>query len=390
MAGMMGGANHLGMGERPSESHNWVPGLGWVFMPSFAEGESMAEQSASRTGDPSAAWNPLVSGQSVADAAATGVTSYGVAQGSSVPSADAAKIRARQASHDWYTGGMDYYDGPVDNGHEWRAGAEQWLLDRNGKPTISPWINTFDHDAENTFNRMREDSYNPFLGSEGRWVGDEQAGIGPMDGYRDDSIAGWFKQQFAGEDMIKHRADALRELNQWNNQVRNDMGGWDDGAGRGINKATEVMTEEYFNQMGLGDKFGLTWQGAAQNNPSSNGDAVDSTGMMSSSWIDVMKDGVSAFNDRWNANNRGRGMMTGITGGPRPNNNPLESKGFPPKPPGMSDEAYLAVCTFGSENGKNLTGGPMPFSDFPIEGMFKQDGPDRCLVYSKLMEQLGA
>ena len=307
-----------------------------------------------------------------------------------IPSDQAKAIRERQTSHDWYTSGMDLYDGDFADA----VMMQEYANRVRGHKGSRPGINTFDHDREGAFNAVREANYNPFIGNEGAWVtpnGNDLRGSinGTADGYRDDSIAGWFKQQFAGEDMIKHRADALRELGQWNNQVRNDMGGWDDGAGRGINKATEVMTEEYFNQMGLGDKFGLTWQGAAQNNPSSNGDAVDGTGMMSSSWIDVMRDGVSAFNDSWNANNRGRGMMTGITGGPRPNNNPPGSEGFPPKPPGMSDEAYLAICTLGAENGKNVTGGPMPFSNFPIEGMFKQDGPDRSLVYSKLMEKLG-
>jgi hypothetical protein len=262
---MMGGANHLGMGERPSESHHWIPGMGWVFMPSFAEGESMAEQSAANAG--SNGFNINVSGDSLADAQNSGVTNHYVAQGSSIPSADAAKIRARQASHDWYTGGMDHYGGPVDNGHEWRAAAGQWVNDRNGKPTISPWINTFDHDAENTFNRMREDNYNAFLGSEGRWVGDEQAGIGELNGYRDDSIAAWFKEQFAGDDMVKHRADALRTLNGWNTQVRNPdyqsnmdrSEKWMNGQGHGINKGSTRMSRKFFDEMGLGDKFGLEW-----------------------------------------------------------------------------------------------------------------------------------
>lgn len=263
-------ANHLGMGERPSESHNWIPGFGWVFQPSFAEGESLQEQSSAH-GSSSAAWLPSISRQSVEDAAATGVTDYRVAQGSSVPAADAAKIRARQASHDWYAGGMDYYDGPVDNGHEWRAAAEGWLLDRNGKPTITPWINTFDHDAENTFNRIREDSYNPFLGSEGRWVGDEQSGIGELDGYRDDSIAAYLKHAFSGEDQIKNRRAALDRFGGWNNQVRNPdyqsnmdrSEKWMDGAGRGINAGTTRMSQRHFDSLGLAD-FGLTYEGAAK------------------------------------------------------------------------------------------------------------------------------
>ena len=266
MAGMMGGANHLGMGERPSESHHWIPGMGWVFMPSFAEGESMAEQSAQQS-DPTAGYNINVSEKSLADAKNSGVTNHYVAQGSSIPSHIAENIRARQASHDWYANGMDHYTGAVDNGHEWKAAAGQWVNDRNGKPTVSPWINTFDHDSQNTFERMRQDNYNPFLGREGGWVGEDATVSGVSEGYLDDSIAGWFKQQFAGDDMVQHRRDALRTLNGWNSQVRNPnyqsnmdrSEKWMDGQGRGINKATTKMSRKFFDEMGLGDKFGLEW-----------------------------------------------------------------------------------------------------------------------------------
>jgi hypothetical protein len=265
MAGMLGGANHLGMGERPSESHHWIPGMGWVFMPTYEEGNEASVQGAAR--DNNDAFQYEVDGKSLTDARASGVTSYGSAQGYSLPADVSAKIRARQASHDWYTGGMDHYNGPVDNGHEWRAAASSWVNDRNGRPTISPWINTFDHDAENTFNRMREANYNPFLGSEGRWVGDEQQGIGELNGYNDDSIAAWFKNAFAGEDMVKHRSDALRTLNGWNGQVRNEDWNqsmdrserWKNGQGHGINKGTTRMSRKFFDEMGLGEKFGLEW-----------------------------------------------------------------------------------------------------------------------------------
>jgi hypothetical protein len=123
------------------------------------------------------------------------------------------------------------------------------------------------------------------------------------------------------------------------------------------------MTEELFNQMGLADKYGLAYQAGA-GGPS---DPVHSTplpddGMMSTSWLDLMKDGVSAFNEKWNANRRNGnvagGMLAGMTGGPRPN---TMSPGEPPK----------------------------EFSGLPNQGMMKQDGPNRDLVYAKLMEKLG-
>jgi hypothetical protein len=227
---------------------------------------------------------------------------------------------------------------------------------------------------------MREANYNPFLGSEGRWVGDEQQGIGELDGYNEDSIAAWFKNAFAGDDMVKHRREALDTLNGWNTQVRNPnyqsnmdrSERWMNGQGHGINKATERMTEEYFNQMGLGDKFGLEWQEMAGSVPNpvhstgvtptgaihsnSDGTGVTPTGMMAAtSWLDTLKDGVSAFNENWNANRRGRptGMMSNLSQGPRRDSS------------------------------------PDAFSSLPSQGMMKQDGPNRDLVYAKLMEKLG-
>ena len=266
MAGMLGGANHLGMGERPSESHHWIPGMGWVFMPTFAEGESMAEQSAQQS-DPTAGYNIKVDNKSLTDAKNSGVTNHYVAQGSSIPSHIAENIRARQASHDWYTGGMDHYTGAVDNGHEWKAAAERWVNDRNGKPTVTPWINTFDRDAKNTFERMRMDNYNPFLGNEGGWVGEDARVSGVSEGYLDDSISAYLKNAFSGEDQIQNRYNALEAFKGWNSQVRNpnyqsnmDLSEqWMDGKGRGINAATTRMNKQYFDEMGLGDKFGLEW-----------------------------------------------------------------------------------------------------------------------------------
>ena len=281
-------------------------------------------------------------------------------------------IGARQTSHDWYSGGMDHYNGPVDNGHEWKKAASQWVNERNGGPTVSPWINTFDHANELAYNRMRQDNYNAFLGNEGGWVGDENFPLtGNSEGYTDDSIAAWFKNAFAGEDMVQHRRNAIKSLQHWNSTDSFDASvnsnyepyRYEGQGGKGVNRATTAMTEELFNQMGLADKYGLEYQAGA-GGPS---DPVHSTplpddGMMSTSWLDLMKDGVSAFNEKWNANRRNGnvagGMLAGMTGGPRPN---TMSPGEPPK----------------------------EFSGLPNQGMMKQDGPNRDLVYAKLMEKLG-
>ena len=201
-------------------------------------------------------------------------------------------IRARQGSHAWYTGGMDHYNGPVTNDEAWKAAAEQWVNDRNGRPTVNPWVNTFGHDSQNTFERMRQDNYNPFLGREGGWVGEDSTVSGVSAGYRDDSIAGWFKQQFAGDDMVQHRQAALEALQGWNGQERH-MGGWKDGLGKGINKATERMTEEYFNQMDLANKFGLQWQ-EGSSNPATSSQATKEQLASNALKMNLKKGGPSA------------------------------------------------------------------------------------------------
>jgi len=343
MAGMMGGANHLGVGERPSESHHWVPGMGWVFMPTYEEGNSLADQVAARGNNNS--FNPEVSGASVADAASSGVTNFSVGQGYSLSPEVSAKIRARQMSHEWYAGGMDHYNGPVDNGHEWREAAGDWVNDRNGKPTISPWANTFDHDAENTFNRMREDNYNAFLGSEGRWVGDEQAGIGELNGYNDDSIAAWFKEQFAGEDMIQYRKQALDTLNGWNTQVRNPdyqsnmdrSEKWMNGKGHGINKGTKRMNKRYFDEMGLAEKFGLEFVDPRQ-------EAYDEA----VAGFSPASESTGGFMDAYN-NSRPRPSIRNMpmTGGARPSGFPMTGGA---RPSGPMDTPVHSVDVFPNES----------------------------------------
>jgi hypothetical protein len=142
---------------------------------------------------------------------------------------------------------MDHYTGPVDNGHEWRAAASRWVNDRNGGPTISPWVNTFDYAVEDAYNGIRQDDYNAFLGREGGWANAEESYLnGNTRAYRDDSIAGWFKQAFAGDDMVKHRANAIKGLNDW-------VG----GNGDDLDKGSTRMNKRAFEEMGLAEKYGL-------------------------------------------------------------------------------------------------------------------------------------
>jgi hypothetical protein len=309
MAGMMGGANHLGVGERPSESHHWVPGMGWVFMPTFEEGNGTKEQALAHEGTD--AFQYEVDGKSLADAKASGVTSYGTVEGASGLSSP--NIRARQASHALYERGLDHWGGSTED-KDWTLAANNWNWDRKGSPQMSWAADVFEHDRENTFNRFMMDNYNPFLGHEGRWVGDDTKGIGEIDGYSDDSIAAWFKDAFAGYDMIDHRREAINTLGGWNSQIRNpdyesSMGHsaqWIDGAGKGIDVANKRMNKRYFDEMGLGEKFGLEWVDPRQEAYDSVVDSFSSGGTES----------TGGFMDGY------RNQRPALTGGARPSGPP--------------------------------------------------------------------
>ena len=229
-------------------------------------------------------------------------------------------IGARQTSHDWYSGGMDHYNGPVDNGHEWKAAASQWVNERNGSPTTSPWINTFDHANELAYNRMREDNYNAFLGNEGGWVGDEHSFLtGNSEGYRDDSIAGWFKGQFAGQDMVQHRRNALRDLNSWASRERAE-----DGTSQDINKATTRMSQRAFDEMGLAEKYGLSYNDPRPQEYADAYAAVTGGGSTGGGYMG------GSFMDNYNAG------QAPATGGPRP-----AAPAGPQVKPGGFMESYL-------------------------------------------------
>ena len=273
------------------------------------------------------------------------------------PVDQARAIRERQMAHDFYRSGIDHYAGEYDE-----AAMFDFInqMPHITQTTTSPWINVTDDARQSTYNAYMEDNYNPFIGNEGAWVtpeGNDLRGSnnGTAEGYRDDSISAYLKNAFAGQDQVQNRANALRAFKKWN------------GTERGINPVTTRMSQSYFDDLGLGN-FGLAYQETSESpqdpvHSSNDGKDETSTGMMSSSWLDVMQDGVTAFNEKWNANRRGgpavAGMLGGLAGGPgiapRPNNNLIQEE----------------------------------WSKLPNEGMMKRSGPNRDLVYSKLMEKLG-
>ena len=274
-----------------------------------------------------------------------------------------AAIRHRNLSHDWYNAGMDYFTGSReigkndfgDNIHSYGNGdiydeAMAHVRDvfqiPDDQGVITPWINTFDHDRFGTYNFVKDSDYNAFLGQFGR----KQANA---EGYRDDSIAGYFKNAFAGQDQIKNRSDAIRSLRQWN----------EGGAGDGLNKATDVMTKQYFDQLDLANKYGLTWEQAGAVIDSNGGtatggsnDLASGNGMLShqkSSWMDVLNRGTASL-ENWDS------LLGQYT-----YDSPLNWAG-------MSDQEV--ENSFG-----NL---------FDNGGMFTQ-GKNRDLIYATLMENLG-
>ena len=217
----------------------------------------------------------------------------------------------------------------------------------------APWINTYDWDRYDTYNLIRNNDYNAFLGGNGGMQSS-------ANGYTDDSIAGWFKNAFAGQDQVKNRSKAISSLSQFTGT---------DGAGAGLNKATDLMTKQYFDQMDLANKYGLTWEeagalnnlGGGQGSPGDPSVLIDDTPMpngmlttpVESSWLDVLNRGGASL-ENWDS------LLGQYT-----YNTPL-------------DWASMDNETVESSFGELFDSG----------GMFTQ-GKNRDLIYAKLMENLG-
>jgi hypothetical protein len=272
-----------------------------------------------------------------------------------------AEMRARNLSRQWYRQGMDSFEGSTPVGYtsfadnpdvfgnhdirnEALQHARRLLGTPDGQGSISPWISTFHGDRLNTYNYVRDADYNAFLGTHGGKQSD-------YDDYRDDSIAGWFKNAFAGDDQVKNRASAIKAVNSLD---------------RGLSRSSDVMTKQYFDQLDLANKYGLTWEQAGavanQNYNESGGSPVNpgnetvlpGNGMLSrqnSSWMDVLNRGGA---DNWDS------LLGQYT-----YNSPL-------------DWASMDNQTVQTQ-----------FSDlFDSGGMFTQ-GKNRDLIYAKLMENMG-
>ena len=272
------------------------------------------------------------------------------------------EMRARNLSRHWYQQGMDSFEGSTPVGYtsfannpdvfgnheilrEAMQHARRLMGTPDGEGSVSPWISTYHGDRFNTYNYVRDADYNAFLGTHGGNQSD-------YDDYRDDSIAGWFKNAFAGDDQVRNRASAIRDVNSLD---------------QGLSRSSDVMTQQYFDQLDLANKYGLTWEQAGavanQNYSESGGSPVNpgnetvlpgGNGMLSrqnSSWLDVL--------------NRGGAQNWDSLLGQYTYNSPL-------------DWASMDNQTVQTQ-----------FSDlFDTGGMFTQ-GKNRDLIYAKLMENMG-
>lgn len=164
--------------------------------------------------------------------------------------------RYRALSHDWYNSGMDQFQGPFELTNQWDIsdnvnsyGNPAWMNAATdyvdsiaGQSTISPWVDTYQQDRIGTLNYVKNPEYNAFLGGRGNLQSS-------VPGYRDDSIAGYFKEAFSDPAQIKNRNDAIRNLRIWNENAGN--------GGVGLNKATDPMTKQYFDELRLNELYGL-------------------------------------------------------------------------------------------------------------------------------------
>ena len=274
-----------------------------------------------------------------------------------------AEIRHRNLSHDWYESGMDHFQGSREIGRndfgsnihaygngdiydEALAHVRTMFGTPDGQGVMGPWVSTYDHDRYDTYNLIKDPDYNAFLGTFGR----KQSNV---DDYRDDSIAGWFKNAFAGQDQVRNRSGAINDLRVWNENEGN--------GGYGLNKAADVMTKQYFDQMDLANKYGLSWEQAGAivdaNTPNNGGsNNLPNAGMLTnqeSSWLDVINRGGASL-ENWDS------LLGQYT-----YNSPL-------------DWASMDNATVESSFGDLFDNG----------GMFTQ-GKNRDLIYATLMENLG-
>lgn len=135
----------------------------------------------------------------------------------------------------------------------------QYIREQNGgRATISPFINSFDHDVDRQLRYLGDSNWNPFYGDRGRIhqdmldrnreLGTLGDGLTDYEKRREGNIADYMMDAFRDPSMLRHRGTALRNWNQWKNDNKiNDNSMY-----------ARRMDQGTFNKLGLGD-MGLTF-----------------------------------------------------------------------------------------------------------------------------------
>jgi hypothetical protein len=135
----------------------------------------------------------------------------------------------------------------------------QYIREQNGgKASISPFINTFDHDVDRQLQYLGDSNWNPFYGDRGRIhqdmldrnreLGTLGEGLTDYEKRKEGNIADYMMDAFRDPSMLRHRGGALRNWAKWKNDNK-------------INEQSlyaRRMDQGTFDKLGLGD-MGLTF-----------------------------------------------------------------------------------------------------------------------------------
>lgn len=284
-AGMFrGAANHMGVGARPSEFHNWVPGLGWVFQPEFAEGESLQEQSAAAGGN---SYRPYVTQESARAAKDSGVTNYTQSQNlDRDPRWWDPKRQAQALELKWAQGAdlfQDHWN--AETGDFDQAGYEAHRAIYGATPN-SLKNDTFASDMEGTLEHLRGTTgWNPFYSTSG------QNNQREIDGLRAAGVIGDeltdYEQRTSGNAM-----DYLYNLFGAAEQGKNRRGAlqkWESYLSDNNLNASDFydvnMNQRLFDELGL-NEFGLEFDSSYE---SGNGRDYFGAGGVKSGGSDAAK-----------------------------------------------------------------------------------------------------
>jgi hypothetical protein len=166
------------------------------------------------------------------------------------------KCQADYSPEDWqYLENDRYYTGK----DQLTQRGWDYIREQNGgQASISPFIDTFDHDVDRQLQYLGDSNWNPFYGNKGRIhqdmidrdreLGRRGDELTAYEQRKEGNIADYMYNAFGDSSMIKHRSNALRNWNSWKSDNKiNDKSLY-----------ARRMDQGTFNRLGLGD-MGLTF-----------------------------------------------------------------------------------------------------------------------------------